>query len=152
MKDKFYYKDGTTSSDYDSSKVLHREDGPAVERADGDRTKAWYIDGKHHRTDGPAVEYADGGKEWWVDGKQHREDGPAVEHANGDKIWYIDNERHRTDGPAVEWVDGYKSWYIDGRLYSEEDFNKFIEEVKQLPLALRLIDPREWVRLGSYER
>jgi len=121
MKDKFYYKDGTTSSEPKTSKQLHRENGPAVECTNG--TKSWY-----------------------VDGKQHREDGPACEYANGDKIWYIDNERHRTDGPAVEWVDGYKSWYVDGRLYSEEDFNKFIEEVKQLPLALRLIDPREWVR------
>ena len=144
MENKFYYKDGTTSSDYDSSKVLHRIDGPACEYADGD--KFWYIDGKCHRIDGPAVENADGSKYWYIDGKLHRIDGPAVEYTDGTKSWYIDNERHRTDGPAVEWVDGYKSWYIDGRLYSEEDFNKFIEEVKQLPLALRLIDPREWVR------
>ena len=75
MKDKFYYKDGTTSSEYDISKQLHRENGPAAEYGSG--TKLWYVDGKH---------------------------------------------------------------------YSEEDFNKLIEEAKELPLALRLIDPREWVR------
>ena len=121
MKDKFYYKDGTTSSEPKTSKQLHRENGPAVECTNG--TKSWY-----------------------VDGKQHREDGPACEYANGDKIWYIDNERHRTDGPAVECVDGYKSWYVDGRLYSEAEFNELIEEVKELSKILRLIDPREWVR------
>ena len=98
MENKFYYKDGTTSSKYDSSKEVHRTDGPAVEYADG--TKAWYIDGKQHRIDGPAAEYSD-----------------------GDKSWYIDDER-----------------------YTKKDFNKLIKEVKQLPLALRLIDPREWVR------
>jgi hypothetical protein len=125
MKDKFYYKDGTTSSEPKTSKQLHRENGPAVECTNG--TKSWY-----------------------VDGKQHREDGPACEYANGDKIWYIDNERHRTDGPAVECVDRYKSWYVDGKYYDEVDFNKLMEEVRELPLALRLIDPREWVR--KYEK
>ena len=96
---KYYYKDGTTSSEHNTSKQLHRIDGPAVEYADGDRE------------------------------------------------WYVDGKRHRTDGPAVEWVDGYKSWWVDDELYStEKDFNKFIQEVKELPLALRLIDPREWVR------
>src|SRR3990167_6610767 len=54
-----WYKSGTT--------ILHREDGPAVERADG--TKYWYRDGKCHREDGPAVEYADDGeKYWYLDG------------------------------------------------------------------------------------
>jgi hypothetical protein len=121
MENKFYYKDGTTSSKYDSSKEVHRTDGPAVEYADG--TKAWYIDGKQHRIDGPAAEYSDGRKCWFTCGRLHRVDGPAVEYTDGDKSWYIDDER-----------------------YTKKDFNKLIKEVKQLPLALRLIDPREWVR------
>jgi len=29
----------------------------------------WYLNGKLHREDGPAVEYADGRREWWVNGK-----------------------------------------------------------------------------------
>lgn len=33
---------------------LHREDGPAIERAGG---YSWYINGKLHRLDGPAIEY-----------------------------------------------------------------------------------------------
>ena len=95
---KFYYKDGTTSSEYDTSKALHRTDGPVAEMADGT------------------------------------------------KIWYVDGKRHRLDGPAVEYSNSYKRWYVDDKHYSEEDFNKLIEEAKELPLALRLIDPREWVR------
>ena len=122
MKDKYYYKDGTTSSGYyDTSKKLHRENGPACEYTDGDR-------------------------EWYVDGKPHRVDGPAIEHSNGTKSWWVDGECHRIDGPAIEYNDGAKYWYVDGKYYSKKDFNKLIEEVKKLPLALRLIDPREWVR------
>ena len=140
MKDKFYYKDGTTSSEYDDYKILHRIDGPAREYADGD--KFWHVNGKLHRNDGPAVEYADGGRSWYID-------GPAVEYADGGKRWYVDGKRHRLDGPAEEWASGSRYWWADGEAYSEGEFNKFIQEVKELPLALRLIDTREWVR--SYE-
>ena len=45
---------------------LHREDGPAIEWANGDQ--AWYINGKCHREDGPAFERANGTKEWWIKG------------------------------------------------------------------------------------
>ena len=47
---------------YYKKNKLHREEGPAVERVNGD--KAWYINDKLHREDGPAVEYT-GGKKWW---------------------------------------------------------------------------------------
>jgi hypothetical protein len=94
-------------------KKLHREDGPAIEYANG--SKFWYHDGKRHRTDGPAVDYANGNKNWYRNDKLHREDGPAVENANGTKFWYHDGKRHRTDGPAIEWADGNKYWYVDGK-------------------------------------
>jgi len=54
---KRYYKDKAKT-------ILHRLDGPAIERADG--YKVWYVNGKRHRLDGPAVEYADGYKGWYV--------------------------------------------------------------------------------------
>jgi hypothetical protein len=76
----------------------------------------------------------------------HRTDGPAAVYNNGDKYWYVDGRQHRTDGPAIEYGNGPRSWRVDGRYYDEEDFNKLIEEVRQLPKVLRLIDPREWVR------
>lgn len=43
-----YYKD-------EHSKILHREDGPALEYLNG--KKYWFIDGKIHREDGPAIEW-----------------------------------------------------------------------------------------------
>ena len=42
-----------------------------------------------HREDGPAVEYADGDKFWFLNGQRHREDGPAIEYAYGEKYWYF---------------------------------------------------------------
>ena len=55
--DKAYYKDKEKT-------ILHREDGPAVVYADGDRL--WYLNGKLHRMDGPALEYASGRKMWYI--------------------------------------------------------------------------------------
>ncbi len=57
--DKYYY--------LDSSGQLHREDGPAVEKLNGD--KFWYLNGKLHRDDGPAVEKVSGYKFWYLNGK-----------------------------------------------------------------------------------
>ncbi|MDB4396117.1 hypothetical protein N9Z65_00730 [bacterium] len=74
--DKFYYSDKEMT-------VLHREDGPAVEDANG--YKAWFIDGKRHREDGPAIEDVDGTKKWYINGYPHREDGPAYER----KEWWV---------------------------------------------------------------
>ena len=93
---------------------LDREDGPAIERANGD--KFWYRNGQLDREDGPAIERANGDKFWYLNGQCHREDGPAVEYANGDKDWYLDGQRHREDGPAVEWANGNKDWYLNGQL------------------------------------
>jgi hypothetical protein len=72
-----YYKEGTN--------ILNREDGPAIELADG--TSQWFFNGKRHRLNGPAIDYSGERFEWWVDGYLHREDGPA-------KIW---------PGVGVEW-------------------------------------------------
>ncbi len=117
---------------------LHREDGPAIEYANG--AKKWYLNGKIHREGGPAIqwkdgckwvfngrihreggpaiEWRDGTKEWWFNGNLHREDGPAIEYPNGSKEWYFNGKRHRRDGPAVERVDGgEEEYWIDGEEY-----------------------------------
>jgi hypothetical protein len=148
--DKFYYKDGTTSSRLDESKVLHRVDGPAVEYADG--TKYWFVDGKRHRIGGPAREYPGGAKYWYVDGNLHRLDGPAMVLASGNKWWYVDGRLHRTDGPAVEHTDGYKEWWVDDEQHFKQDFNKLIKQINKMSLAMKLTDPRWWIReLGEKE-
>ena len=56
-----------------------------------DGTKYWFLNGKRHREDGPAVEYANGDKQWFLNGKLHREDGPAIEYPDGDKFWYLND-------------------------------------------------------------
>ena len=50
--------------------------------------KFWFKNGKRHREDGPAIEYANGDKFWFINGKCHREDGPAVELNNGTYFEY----------------------------------------------------------------
>jgi len=77
-----------------------------------------------HREDGPAIEYADGYKGWYLNNELHREDGPAVEDKWGYKAWYFNDKLHREDGPAVEYADGDKEWRLEGREYTEEEFKK----------------------------
>ncbi len=90
---------------------LHREDGPAVEYANGEQR--WYINGKLHRTDGPAIAGNIGTKTeyafWFINGICHREDGPAVECNDGSKFWYINGKLQRVDGPAAGWADWSKA-------------------------------------------
>jgi len=111
---KYYYSDK-------DMKVYHREDGPAIEYADG--SKYWYREGKYHREDGPSVEWACGHKFWYHNDKLHREDGPAVEWKNGDKEWSREGKLHREDGPAIESHDGTKCWFIDGVKLTETEFD-----------------------------
>jgi hypothetical protein len=98
-------------------------------------TRKWLLDGKFHREDGPAVEYADGDRYWYLNGKRHREDGPAIEYADGSRFWYLNGERHREDGPAVEYSDGSRYWFLNGVEYTEEEFLKKTAKVKELTVA-----------------
>lgn len=85
----------------------------------------WYKDVKCkilHRENGPAVEYAGGTKEWWQYGQRHRIDGPAIEWTSGAKSWWQNGRRHRTDGPAIEYHDGTKEWYINCEKLTEAEF------------------------------
>jgi len=92
-------------------------------------TKRWFLNGKYHREDGPAVEYADGYRAWYLNGKRNREDGPAIEYANGDKEWHLNGKRHREDGPAIEDDDGYKAWYVDGEKIEVSDNDTFLRMI-----------------------
>ena len=141
---KFYYSDGSTSSNLDGSKLLHRVDGPAMEWNNG--SKEWWLNGKRHRVDGSAIEWDNGDKEWYLNGKRHRVDGPAIEWADGDKSWYLNGKLHRIDGPAIEWKSNVRHWYLNGECYIKEQFNKVLKEANEMCTVLQLTDPREWVR------
>lgn len=55
-------------------------------------SKFWYHNSICHREDGPAIESANGDNIWFKHGKMHREDGPAIEYANGSNAWYLNGE------------------------------------------------------------
>jgi len=103
---------------YNSKGQLHRDNGPAIEKADG--SKYWYREGGRHRDDGPAIEHADGFKAWYRDGWLHRDRGPAVERPDGSEYWYRHGKFHRDDGPAIERPDGSKYWYRHGKFVKVE--------------------------------
>jgi hypothetical protein len=91
---------------------------------DNHGTKRWYNEqGQRHREDGPALDCANGTKSWYLNDKLHREGDPAIECANGDKWWYHNDQFHREDGPAVEYANGDKRWFLNGNELTEAEFN-----------------------------
>ena len=93
-----------------------------------------------HRENGPAAEWANGTKEWYIDGKRHRENGPACEYSDNYKAWYKNDKLHREDGPAREYINGDKEYFINGVPFTEEQFNKrnkksfTVEELKNMTM------------------
>jgi len=59
-------------------------------------TKEWKLpNGDFHREDGPAIEWANGsGKEWYLNGLLHREDGPAIVNGDDYKWWYLNGREY----------------------------------------------------------
>ncbi len=98
---------------------LHRDDGPAVMKPDGELE--WYQHGQLHRDDSPARIYSYGTQAWYQHGKRHRDDGPAVIDPDGTQEWYRHGRRHREDGPAVIEADGTQEWWINGRRHRKDD-------------------------------
>jgi hypothetical protein len=62
----------------------------------------WYLNDKLHREDGPAIERATGTREWILNGERHREDGPACEYANGTRRWYLNNVKYTEEEHKIE--------------------------------------------------
>ena len=86
-------------------------------------TKRYYVNKVLHREDGPAIEYSNGSKYWYKNGKLHRENKAAIEYADGAKIWCKNGLYHREDGPAIEWASGAKEWWLNDKHYgSNNDF------------------------------
>lgn len=98
----------------------------------------WYKDAKCtvlHRENAPAIEWANGAKSWYQNGLLHSTDGPAIELADGTKLWYQNGDLHRTDGPAVEYADGAKRWYINGDPLTEAEFLAATTQVIEMTVA-----------------
>jgi len=126
--DKFWYLDEVRLTEEQWKTKLKNK---VIKKVYDDRVE-YTLDGKLHREDGPAVEYANGAKMWYLHGKLHREDGPAIEYANGNKYWYLNDKFHRENGPAIEYADGSKEWYLNGVLLTEEQLkNQLKEQLKE---------------------
>ena len=101
-------------------------------------TTRWYKEAKCkvlHRENGPAIEYADGTKCWYQNGLLHRTDGPAIDRASGHKEWWQNDQCHRTDGPAVVFEDGDNYWYINGKQMTEAEFLAATQPVVEMTVA-----------------
>lgn len=105
-------------------------------------TRRWFKSGVLHRDAGPAVEYANGNKMWYYEGQIHRdeigEDGlslPAIDNCQF-KCWFIRGVLHRTDGPARIWFE-HTQYYRNGVLIPQLN-NKFLygEKLERLLLLL----------------
>ena len=72
---------------------LHRLDGPAYIRANGDGF--WYRHGQRHRDGGSAMEWVKdpNQRHYYRNGKEHREDGPAVENRSGKNYFALRGKR-----------------------------------------------------------
>tara|TARA_R110000764_G_scaffold213553_1_gene299924 strand:- start:246 stop:557 length:312 start_codon:yes stop_codon:yes gene_type:complete len=70
--------------------VLHREDGPAIERANGD--KVWHLNGKCHRIDGPAVERYYGTNHWFLNDSYYTEEEFNKEMAPAQEMTVLEVE------------------------------------------------------------
>jgi hypothetical protein len=73
----------TTTTQLSNGDILHIN-------SIGDRS--YFLNNVFHREDGPAVELANGNKYWFINGKCHREDGPALIYYSGHKEWYLNGE------------------------------------------------------------
>jgi len=83
---------------------------------DEDGNKYWYLNDndKRHREDGPAIEYANGTNYWYINDDLHREDGPAVEYADGSKFWYLNGRRVS----EAEIMENQQTIDIDGKKFT----------------------------------
>jgi hypothetical protein len=59
-------KDDRKTIYYKYKNKIHRLDGPAIEKSNGE--KCWYLNGKYHRLDGPAIIWKDT-QQWYKMGK-----------------------------------------------------------------------------------
>lgn len=75
----------------------------------------WFIEnkGKRHREDGPAVECANGDKLWYRRGALHREDGPAIERQDGTVSWYIESREVLPHQMPLQLFIVYMKWMKD---------------------------------------
>ncbi len=93
----------------------------------------WYYSDKEmnifHREDGPAVEWMNGDKSWWINDERHRENGPAIEWADGRKWWYLNGFEY-SEEKFNKKMNRAKTININGREFTIEELNSLIATAK----------------------
>ena len=114
-----------------------------VDHNAGAATKRWMLrDGSLHREDGPAIEYANGSRQWYQHNHLHRTGAPAVETINGGEIWYQHGKLHRTNGPAVV-SNAFTQWWVDGVYYEDiTSWAKAALQYEQMPTSPDAVDAK----------
>jgi hypothetical protein len=107
-----YYKYDDGSQLWCMNGKIHRDDGPALICANGE--KRWYLNGGIHSDNGPAMICNNGDMFWYKNGRYHRDNGPSVIRIDGYKAYYLNDKKHRLDGPAIIHVDGSKEYWMSG--------------------------------------
>ena len=80
-----------------------------------------------HREDGPAVEGANGSKYWCLNGKRHREDGPAIEYVGGTKEWFL-NDKLVSEAKHKKLTTKEPTILIEGKAFTVEELKALIEK------------------------
>lgn len=122
--------------------TIHRDNGPAIEKINGDRLyfklgklhrfvrpaidcvngyKEYHFDGELDSKYWPAIIGPDGSVEYWIKGKLHRTDGPAIIKSDGSKHYYINGKLHRLEEPAVINSDGSNEWWFFGKQFIKKN-------------------------------
>lgn len=120
---KFYYSDKEL-------KILHREDGPAIEWVNGD--KEWYINNKQHREDGPAIEWTNGNTYWYLNGVEYSEEEFNEKMNNYDTI---DVQLAQADKDAEQAWERWAAAYLIQREKMQKYFAKIRKDGDEASLA-----------------
>ncbi|MEJ2031696.1 MAG: hypothetical protein P8Y63_01350 [Deltaproteobacteria bacterium] len=115
------------------------------------RAVMWRRDGLLHREDGPAYERADGTRRYYKQGLLHREDGPAVVHPDGTCLWFRHGVLCREDGPPVVFGNGAREWFWGTTSYLEEELQQAAQPLDQEEDPLRIHQMMEVIATFGFQ-
>jgi hypothetical protein len=92
-------------------------------------TIEWKVNGKLHREDGPAIERTNGDRFYYKNGRIHRDGGEPAVITDIYVMWCKDGQYHREDGPAIQYNDGDCQYFIGGKSLTKDEFDERQKEV-----------------------
>jgi DNA ligase (NAD+) len=96
-----HFINGAPGRDGDLPAVEYSDGGVVFYRENPKRGGMGQRASLEHRDGGPAVIRANGDRYWYQMGKLHRDDGPAVEMVGGEQKWFVNGEFVRASKPSL---------------------------------------------------